>query len=188
MPCALFVELWELDTFQFMVWCTDSDAVDILFCKVNIRNANHTRATAHIFNYEQQFLNQSNVTKWNIAWLEPTTPGLHFECFNPWAMGVWNCYFGLLALAIYILYIYIITDQILFTNVERFPEWSITWDVSCLAKDSWTNNYNAENALFVYEETPCNEYLLAYSFICQFKHILIFIDNDTISLWYGKYM
>ena len=34
------------DTFQFMVWDTGSGDIDILFVKVNIRNANRARATA----------------------------------------------------------------------------------------------------------------------------------------------
>ena len=52
MANALTAELWECDTFQFIVWDTGSGDIHILFVKVNIRDTNHTRATAAIFDCE----------------------------------------------------------------------------------------------------------------------------------------
>ena len=45
MPMA---ELWECDTFQFMVWNTHSGDIDILFIKVNIQNDHSAWATAPV--------------------------------------------------------------------------------------------------------------------------------------------
>ena len=46
-------------------WRHHSPRKAFCFVKVNIRNANHARATAPIFDCEQSFLNQSNFMKWN---------------------------------------------------------------------------------------------------------------------------
>ena len=47
-PCALTAGLREYATSQVMVWDTGSGDIDILFVKVNIRNANRARSTAPI--------------------------------------------------------------------------------------------------------------------------------------------
>ena len=43
-PSILTAELRECDTFQFLIWDTGYGGMDILFVKVNTRNAYRARA------------------------------------------------------------------------------------------------------------------------------------------------